>query len=82
MSRRTPTRTLQLALLHLRALIARGVEFPDAHFQASYRYHLTEQQDRELVELYDRSELGHEGGHGRTCTIPAATPAKSHPGRR
>ena len=63
MKQHTPTRTLQLALLHLRALIARGVEFPDAHFQASSRYHLTEEQDRELMALYDTAEADHEAKH-------------------
>lgn len=82
MKQLTPTRTLQLAPLHLRELISRGIEFPDAHFQASCRYHLTEQQDRELVALYDNTEADRERGHEGVCTIPAATPVKSHPGRR
>lgn len=60
MNHRTPTRTLQLALHYLRELIAQGAEFPDAQFRASSRYHLTEQQDRELVELYDTAEADPE----------------------
>jgi hypothetical protein len=57
------TRKLQLALFYLRELIAQGMELPDAHFQVSQRYHLTEQQDRELVELYNTFESDHEGEH-------------------
>ena len=63
MKQRTPTRTLQLALRSLRELTAQGVEFPDAQFQVSTRYYLTEQQDRELVELYDATESGDEAEH-------------------
>ena len=63
MKHRTPTRTLQCALLYLRQLIAQGAEFPDAQFHASSRYHLTEQQDRELVALYDATESDCEGEH-------------------
>lgn len=57
MYQRKTSRRLRLALRSLRALIGQGVEFPDAHFQASQRYHLTEQQDRELVALYNTAEL-------------------------
>jgi hypothetical protein len=57
MDQRKTSRRLRLALRSLRALIGQGVEFPDAHFQASQRYHLTEQQDRELVALYDTAEV-------------------------
>lgn len=57
MYQRKTSRRLRLALRSLRALIGQGVEFPNAHFQVSQRYHLTEQQDRELVALYDTAEL-------------------------
>ena len=63
MKHRTPTRTLQLALRYLRELTAQGVEFPDAHFRASSRYHLTDEQDREVVQLYDSVESSGEEGH-------------------
>jgi hypothetical protein len=81
-SQHTPTRKLRLALQYLRELITQGVEFPDAHFQTSHSYHLTEQQDRELVELYDTTESGHEREHGGAGTTSAATTVKSHSERR
>jgi myo-inositol catabolism protein IolC len=40
------------------------VATPGAHFQASDRYHLTEQQDRELMALYDAAEADRKGAHG------------------
>lgn len=72
MYQRKPSRRLRLALRSLRALIGQGVEFPDAHFQASQRYHLTEQQDRELVALYDTAELDSEENH-RAVDSPSNT---------
>jgi hypothetical protein len=43
MNQRKLSQKLRLALRSLRALIGQGVEFPDAHFQVSQRYNLTEQ---------------------------------------
>jgi hypothetical protein len=72
MNQRKTSRRLRLALRSLRSLIDQGIEFPDAHFQASQRYHLTEQEDRELVTLYDTAELDCEADH-RAVDSPSNT---------
>lgn len=56
MSKQSAVDNIDAAVAELKALLARGIEWPDAEYKVRATYNLTEKQWEHITELYDEED--------------------------